>query len=75
MKKFSFLLLVILILSFPLYAKNRVVIKISCTIPPLVELKSSKEATNNNFARASITQVEKGSRENKDVIIRTVLLK
>ncbi len=61
----------------PAEAKNKVRIKISCTIPPLVSLNLN----NTDFSGAkkksysTVTQIEKKIRGGKRVIVKTVLLK
>lgn len=57
-------------------AKNKVVIKISCTIPPIIELNSAQK--NQKSAKRDenkIIQEEKRKERDKIIIIRTVLLR
>jgi hypothetical protein len=62
-------------------AKNTMVIKISCTIPPVVELKSASVPSNTSrkkeetLTQDSIIQLSERVENGKKVIIKTVLLR
>ena len=78
-KRILILLIIFFLFTVSIKAKNKVVIKISCTIPPVVELNSAKEIDNESHKeitqKNTIVQMEEKVKEGKKVIIKTILVK
>lgn len=75
-KAIIFFLIIFLAIEALAEAKNKVVIKISCTIPPLIELKAlqqDQKITQKDENR--IIQEEKRKEKGKVIIIKTLLLR
>ena len=74
MNKFTLLVLIItLFLSASSFAGNTVTVRVSITIPEIVQLNEASSSILEDKATGSAVKTEEAIRDNKKVIIKTVV--